>query len=1306
MMSDLKNLLNLSRDALELLEQALQTFCELDAELLPRLLRYVVDGNDETVVADLVSAKQQQLKQRQQNLQSHIQAVQFIAPVVHFSHVQTRNRLVDDPLNSFLSIVNISDAGFFCRLSQVWCSLFSGHIYASSSPVHPPPLKAQMPWFLQRVAPYSQTASKPVCAVTADIIDAMYVEAGEPAGTFAREVYILASNNYPQQLLVNCGVNLNGFITYTLKHASIVLEALEQPQRDRRIHALQVLIKGEVPIARFTEAIANLALSSAKSERELAAKLLQQDPQAAVPVLQTKAESGNSSERQQAVKLLWNLVGEEVRPVLESRLVVEKAAKVRSAIEQLMVTPTEGIVEQTTLTSAPLQQVEFNVPVPESAGDILEKIRDAFNQDRIQSCKSFFQYLKNLHNSSPQVNILAMNNLSKTTADAIIELLDEIKTNPQLDEDEAQRQFSTIINQDDDQSNVILSNLTKTLQEGTYADCCNYPHAPGYYHLNHLQENIKTLLTLTEFQLIHVVRLLILMGRLVDKRYAQYSSFLLDHEGHELLLCYRQHHPECGDLRELAAVLECLHLSPDRIGDDILGAWGNSSFWRWGQEAIWPYFAERVYLLESVLSPNTGHNWESQYENRKRRQNGFKVLKTFPQPPAELMPVLWNLAFEGPKTERAIAQDCLNDFGGTQTRILTALFDPNRETRTIAADWLGDRGDVTAIEPLKQALKQEKSEAAKDTMLRSLEKLGASVDEFLDRKNLLKDSQTLLKKGIPGILSWFPFTAAPTIHWHDTGEMVEPHILKGLILQCFKQKTPEPGPILRRYVALWWADEREALGQFVLQSWIAQDTAPAYSPEAADRLAQTQAQQQIQYYQQLQQRHPHTAGANYSTPTYDELYQQAYNRLTHECIGSAIKEKGILAIASACCGGSAITPINTYLKTWYGRRTAQCKTLLQVLVWIEDNSAIQLLLSVANRFRTRGIQKEAEKLVSELAERNGWSRDELSDRTIPTSGFDQGVEQVLDYGRRQFTLLLDTDMSLVLKNPDGKVIKSLPAGRKDEDPDQVKLAKKQLSDAKKQLKQVLTMQRERLYEAMCTQRSWPFADWDRYLNQHPIIGRYCQQLVWAVYNGDALVQTFRPLEDRSLTDAEDEDVTPAPTATVRLAHSCTLSPEQIEAWQTHFGDYDVTPLLGQFHASAYVLPDAQRQDTELNDFAGHLIAAFQLRGTASKRGYTRGSAGDGGWFSGYHKTFSGLGVEAVISFSGNSLPEENRTVALTHLTFYQLPEETDSDYFYSRPKLTLGEVPGVLLSEIWNDLQTIAAQGSGYDPDWQKKVEY
>ncbi len=35
--------------------------------------------------------------------------------------------------------------------------------------------------------------------------------------------------------------------------------------------------------------------------------------------------------------------------------------------------------------------------------------------------------------------------------------------------------------------------------------------------------------------------------------------------------------------------------------------------------------------------------------------------------------------------------------------------------------------------------------------------------------------------------------------------------------------------------------------------------------------------------------------------------------------------------------------------------------------------------------------------------------------------------------------------------------------------------------------------------------------------------------------------------------------------------------------------------------------------------------------------------------------------------------------------------------------MSLGEVPAVLLTECWNDIRQIAAEGPGFDADWEKK---
>ena len=131
------------------------------------------------------------------------------------------------------------------------------------------------------------------------------------------------------------------------------------------------------------------------------------------------------------------------------------------------------------------------------------------------------------------------------------------------------------------------------------------------------------------------------------------------------------------------------------------------------------------------------------------------------------------------------------------------------------------------------------------------------------------------------------------------------------------------------------------------------------------------------------------------------------------------------------------------------------------------------------------------------------------------------------------------------------------------------------------------------------------------------------------------------------------------------------------------------------------LPKEKAKDTSIEDFEGYLIETFALRGRANKLGYTRGSTEDGGWFMTYEKRFPTLGLVAVIEFTGNPLPEENRTVALLNLSF-----ASSEGSSWERAEMMLSQVPAVLVSECYNDLRIIAADGSGFDSDWQKKSEY
>ena len=712
----------------------------------------------------------------------------------------------------------------------------------------------------------------------------------------------------------------------------------------------------------------------------------------------------------------------------------------------------------------------------------------------------------------------------------------------------------------------------------------------------------------------------------------------------------------------------------------------------WANEAIWPFFAADQSFLDNALNPQGPHaDFYLTF-----REGVFEALSTFAQLPGDLQGPLFQLALGSAKGDRVGAQRVLDQLRGKEARIIDALSSAKAENRTAAAQWIARLKIAEATPALEAALKKEKNDGAAGALMSALEILGVPVERFLDRKQLAKDAVKGLAKGVPGDLEWMPFTSLPRVTWADTGEVIPAEVVQWLIVQSFKLKAPEPGGVLRQYCRHMRVADRESLASALLTAWLVEDVRSIPYKEADER-----ARQEAPGLHQSMQNHPDF----YDTSPFKGLSeQQLHERLLQghlkTPVGSAISSKGILAVVAAC-GGSDIAPMaHRYLKEWYGTRAAQGKVLIQMLAWVEHPTATQLVLSIGSRFRTKGFQEEATRQAQLLAERRGWTLDELSDRTIPLAGFDESGLQAIEYPQRKFNARLTAELEIELSTEEGRTITSLPDARKDEDESVVKEAKKQLATARKEIKGVLQLQKERLYEALCTQRSWRFDDWDLYLNRHPIVRYYCQQLVW---RGEwpGKVATFRPLEDGSLAGVDGDAITLDSQARVSIAHDTNVTPEVVRAWVPHFKDFKVTPLFQQFGKAMYSLPADRRESLELNDFQGHLVEAFLLRGRANKLGYVRGSAEDAGWFFCYERRFPTLGIEASVRFSGNSLPEEKRTVALLALAFQR---KTGQGGDQSIEQVPLGEIPSVLLSECWNDLSVMAADGSGFDPEWEKKV--
>lgn len=742
-------------------------------------------------------------------------------------------------------------------------------------------------------------------------------------------------------------------------------------------------------------------------------------------------------------------------------------------------------------------------------------------------------------------------------------------------------------------------------------------------------------------------------------------------------------------LIELGEMIKELGLPEKVILKNYVSPWGTTIAKGWDVADVWPFFAHNESTLIQMLQNRTK-------DFHVDRRALYRAVATMPKPPAQIVNTLYDVALGTGKSDRLMAQMALENHPNKEARIINALSDGKADVRAAAATWLGRMRHEPAIPQLESAIAKEKQDVPKGAMLDALQAMGQPVEKYLDRKALEKEAQKSLAKGVPKELDWFPWSAMPPVHWSDSGNPIPTDVLRWLLVQAVKQKTPEPNAVLRKYCTMFAPRDREALGQFVLDAWLFEDVKPI-SQENAIKGARAQAQQMHAFMQQHPQFYKNDPNVGKSV---DELYATYLPMFLRQPAGSATSTKGLLAVVAACAAERAAASVGRYLKEYYGTRAAQGKALIAMLAWIEHPSATQLMLSVGNRFRTKSFQEEATRQAEALAERKGWTLAELADRTIPSAGFDETGALELNYGMRAFTARLLPDFKIELFNPEGKKITSLPEPRQDDDATLAKDAKKAFSNAKKEIKNIVTLQTERLYEALCTERDWPFEDWSRYLLQHPVMRHLVQRLVWTIVADGKTVGTFRPLDDGTLTDREDNPVTPAADTRVRVAHDTNLSAEEVAQWQQHLADYEIAPLFQQFGKGSYTLPKDKEDESSINEFEGYLIEAYALRGRALKLGYTRGSTEDGGWFFHYEKRFPTLGFVAVIEFTGNPLPEQNRTVALITLSFSSTQDGGQ------RSSLSLSDVPKVLLSECYNDLRLIAGEGTGFDPDWRKKTEF
>ena len=718
--------------------------------------------------------------------------------------------------------------------------------------------------------------------------------------------------------------------------------------------------------------------------------------------------------------------------------------------------------------------------------------------------------------------------------------------------------------------------------------------------------------------------------------------------------------------------------------DSLIESFRTYVFQETDVEVSWAWFAERPGLLREALGrPDSV-------------VRALEILGAMPRVPAGLSAVVADIAVGDSKVNRPLAQAVLRSHPRVRVLAEQALGERRAEVRASAAAWVGSLGQGASVPALAAAVRREKKDVVRAALLAALRECGGDLSEFLSPRALGAEAARGLKSKTPASLAaWFDFDSLPPVHWSDgagAGTEVDPDIVRWWVVLADRLKDPNGRGIIGLYLSLLEESDAAALAARVVRAWAEQDTRHP-DPEESRAHAQTAGRWAYDHAQQWLENCRREDRLSSCLPraeakaaiTLEGQIAAAYAEHQRTYVGSAMADKGLLAFAVGMDDGELAGLVRAYMRANPGRR-AQFDALVRALCANGRDRALQVLLGVARRHKMAGVQATAAALAREIASERGWSDEELADRTVPTAGFDGDGLLRLSYGDREFTGRLTSDFKIEVSDGAGRTRKSLPPARSGEDAEVVRAAKKRLSAARKEAKEVLTLQSERLYEAMCASRTWPAAEWRGLLAGHPLVGRLVTRLIWTATPPEGGPLTFRPTEDGALIGADDAVVELEPHAVVSLAHRARLTDEEAAAWRQHLADYGVEPLFDQLSA---VVPRIEKNQKVLTDLQGHMTDSFTLRAAALKRGYKRGEPMVAGFFDTYVKDFAALNLTAVLGFTGACLPEEKIPCATTSLSFTR-----------RGCPVPLDRVPPVLLAECRADYAALAALGP-YDPDWE-----
>jgi hypothetical protein len=416
--------------------------------------------------------------------------------------------------------------------------------------------------------------------------------------------------------------------------------------------------------------------------------------------------------------------------------------------------------------------------------------------------------------------------------------------------------------------------------------------------------------------------------------------------------------------------------------------------------------------------------------------------------------------------------------------------------------------------------------------------------------------------------------------------------------------------------------------------------------------------------------------------------------------GADAGDRWVLALAGLIGDDRIVPVLSRQIREWADNSRGKLAEYgVQAIALLGSDEALMAVDSFALRYRTKNknIGKAAVDAFAAAADAQGVTPDELGDRVVPWLGFEASRPRVVEGGGKRIEVGVGTDFKLRFVEAESrKTLASLPKAVPKEVAQEIK-------DLQASLREVAKAQNLRLENLMVRQRRWPVSQWKTLFLEHPLLLPFAVQLVWGHYDDKGKRRpTFRALEDRTLTDADDQAVDVGASGVIGIVHPLELSEDERAAWQQHLADNETEPPFPQLARPVVRVSADQAALRSYKAVRGVALNAMTFKGRAERLGWQRGSVVDAGGITSYWKSFPASGADAFLGLDGMYIGiDMYASITLQDLVFVRGGSVTIGSYTYDDPEgekdpraLVFGEVPPIVFSEVMGDLAKIAGQNA------------